>query len=203
MEEIDLEKSQLKKSTKVRHLTITSMLSALLIVLGITGLGYIPIPPFDTTIMHIPVIIGSILEGPIVGGILGFIFGLTSMFQAIKSPTPVSFIFLNPLVSILPRILIGITPWLIMKFFKFLKRDSFKISTAAFIGSFTNTIGVLSMIYILYFHEYIKILGVSEFAANSTFIALGLNGFISAGVSIAISLPVVLSIKKYKNNHSL
>lgn len=203
MEEIDLEKSQLKKSTKVRHLTITSMLSALLIVLGITGLGYIPIPPFDTTIMHIPVIIGSILEGPIVGGILGFIFGLTSMFQAIKSPTPVSFIFLNPLISILPRILIGITPWLIMKFLKFFKRDSFKISIAAFIGSFTNTIGVLSMIYILYFHEYIKILGVSEFAANSTFIVLGLNGFISAGVSIAISLPVVLSIKKYKNNHSL
>lgn len=177
------------------------MLSALMIVLGITGLGYIPIPPFDTTIMHIPVIIGSILEGPIIGGFLGLIFGLTSMFQAIKSPTPVSFIFLNPLVSVLPRILIGITPWLFIKIFKFIKKDSIKIIIATFIGSFTNTIGVLFMIYILYFYEYIKILGVSEFAANSTFIALGLNGFISAGVSIAISLPVITAIKKYKNKY--
>lgn len=196
-----MEKSQERKKFKARKITITGMLSSLLIMFGVTGLGYIPIPipPFHTTIMHIPVIIGSILEGPIIGGFLGLIFGLTSMFQAIKSPTPVSFIFLNPLVSVLPRILIGITPWLTIKLLKVIKKGSLKIIIATFIGSFTNTIGVLSAIYILYFYEYIRVLGISEFAANSTFIALTLNGFVSAGIAIAISLPVVSSIKKYKN----
>lgn len=199
MEELTLENVTVKNKTKVRRMTITGMLTALSLVLGISGLGYIPVPPFDTTIMHIPVIVGAILEGPIVGGFLGLIFGLTSIFEAIKSPTPVSFIFLNPLVSVLPRILIGITPWLCIKALTKLKKTSIKVVISTFIGSFTNTIGVLGMIYILYFNEYIKILGVSKLAANATFIALGLNGFISAGVAILISLPVILSVRRYQN----
>ena len=189
----------MQKELSLKSLTTIGVLGALSAVLGMTPLGFIPLGPISVTIMHIPVIIGSILEGPIIGGFLGLIFGLTSMFQAIKSPTPVSFIFLNPLVSVLPRILIGITPWLTIKLLKFIKKSSLKIIIATFIGSFTNTIGVLSAIYILYFYEYIRVLGISEFAANSTFIALTLNGFVSAGIAIAISLPVVSSIKKYKN----
>ena len=61
--------------------------------------------------MHIPVIIGAIMEGPVVGGFIGLIFGLFSIYQALTNPTPVSFVFLNPLVSVIPRILIGIVSY--------------------------------------------------------------------------------------------
>lgn len=92
----------------VKKLAVIGMLGAISVVLGMTPLGFIPIGPTRATTMHIPVIIGAILEGPIVGGFIGLIFGLFSMYQNMTSPTPVSFVFLNPLVSVLPRVLIGV-----------------------------------------------------------------------------------------------
>jgi uncharacterized membrane protein len=56
----------------------------------------------------VPVIIGAILEGPIVGLVLGLIFGLFSWFQAGVLGVVM---FQDPLVAILPRLFIGITAW--------------------------------------------------------------------------------------------
>ncbi len=75
-------------------MAIIGVLGAISIILGMTPLGFIPVGPTRATIMHIPVIIGgAIMEGPLVGGIVGLIFGLFSMFQAYTNPTPVSFVF--------------------------------------------------------------------------------------------------------------
>lgn len=94
--------------SKTRKLVIIGMLSSISIFMGLTGLGFIPIPPVKATIMHIPVIIGAIIEGPLVGGLIGLIFGLFSMYQSFTAPSPTSFIFWNPIISLLPRILIGV-----------------------------------------------------------------------------------------------
>lgn len=99
------------KALSIRKMTIIGVLGGISIVLGLTPLGFIPVGPTRATIMHIPVIIGAIMEGPVVGGLIGLIFGLFSIFQAVTSPTPISFVFLNPIVSILPRILIGISTY--------------------------------------------------------------------------------------------
>lgn len=101
------------KVLNVRRMAIVGVLGGISIVLGMTPLGFIPVGPTRATIMHIPVIIGAIMEGPIVGGLIGLIFGLFSVFQAMTNPTPVSFVFLNPVVSILPRVLIGIVTYYI------------------------------------------------------------------------------------------
>lgn len=113
-----------KNSFDTRKMTIIGVLGGISIVLGLTPLGFIPIGPTRATIMHIPVIIGAIMEGPIVGGFVGLIFGLSSMFQAVSNPTPVSFVFLNPLVSILPRILIGIVTHYVYSGFKKIGKKS-------------------------------------------------------------------------------
>jgi uncharacterized membrane protein len=103
------------KGLNVRKMAIVGILGSISIILGMTPLGFIPVGPTRATIMHIPVIIGAIVEGPVVGGIVGLIFGLFSVFQAVTNPTPVSFVFLNPLVSIVPRVLIGITSFYVYK----------------------------------------------------------------------------------------
>lgn len=107
-----------KKEVNVKRLTIIGVLGAISIVLGMTPLGFIPVGPTRATIMHIPVLIGAIMEGPVVGALVGLIFGISSIFQAITAPTPVSFVFLNPIVSILPRVLIGITTYYTYNFFR-------------------------------------------------------------------------------------
>ena len=62
--------------------------------------------------MHIPVIIGAIAEGPFVGAMVGLIFGVSSLLNAIlRNASPVAFVFYNPLISVLPRVLIGITSY--------------------------------------------------------------------------------------------
>lgn len=92
----------------VRQITIAGVLGAISIVLGMTPLGFIPVGMTNATTMHLPVILGGIVEGPVVGGLVGLIFGLSSLFNAMRNPTPLSFVFLNPLISVLPRVLIGV-----------------------------------------------------------------------------------------------
>ncbi len=114
--------SSKRKKIDIRKMTVIGVLGAICIVLGTTPLGFIPIGPTKATIMHIPVLIGAILEGPIVGMAIGLIFGLFSMFNALTNPTPISFIFLNPIVAILPRVLMGVGAYYIYSFFE--KRGS-------------------------------------------------------------------------------
>lgn len=101
-----------KKSISSRKLVTAAMLGAITIVLSLTPLGLIPLGFINATTMHIPVIIGAIAEGPVLGALVGLIFGVSSLLNALlRNPSPVSFVFYNPLISVLPRVLIGITSY--------------------------------------------------------------------------------------------
>ncbi|MBC2396949.1 ECF transporter S component [Clostridium tetanomorphum] len=179
-------------------MAIIGMLSAISILLGVSGLGFIPIPPVKATIMHIPVIIGSILEGPVVGGMIGLIFGLFSVIQAMTNPTPLFFVFINPVVSVLPRILIGIVSYYCYNMIRG-KHTSIKIGIGAAIGSLTNTFGVLGLMYLLYVERYAKVFNISVSAAKKGIIAIGFtNGLPEAAISVLITIPVVIAVKKLK-----
>lgn len=129
----------------VKEIAIIGLLGALTIILGLTPMGFIPVGPTRATIMHIPVIIGAILNGPLVGGLTGLVFGLFSLFNAIANPTPTSFAFIHPLVSILPRILIGIVAYYI---YQWTQKMPQKVTRFVF-----GLIWTLMMIYLLY-HTY-------------------------------------------------
>lgn len=186
-----------KRKFTTKQVTTIGILFAITIILGATGLGFIPIPPFKTTIMHIPVIIGGIIEGPIVGAMIGLLFGVFSIFQAINTPSPVSFIFMDPVIAVIPRMLIGVTAYYGYKLIK-TKSKKLNAAIAAAIGSYTNTLGVLGLIYIFYIDSYANALHISHTAAVNTLLALAANGFISAGAAIVITVPVVLAVKSLK-----
>lgn len=105
------------QSTPVRKIVISGVLGAVAIFLGWSHWGFIPwIAGAALTIMHVPVIIGAVLEGPWVGTAIGLIFGLFSLLQAILAPTgPVDVWFQNPVISVLPRLFIGVFAWLTYK----------------------------------------------------------------------------------------
>lgn len=193
-----MERTNVKTKFSTRKMAMVGMLSAISIFLGLTGLGFIPIPPVKATIMHIPVIIGAIIEGPIVGALVGGVFGLFSMYQAFTAPMPTSFIFWNPIIAILPRILIGIVAYYVYTFFKNkFKNKSISIGIAAVLGTLTNTVGVMGLTYIIYLERYSQTLGISRQAAT---VGIGtvitLNGSIEAIVSALISIPVIITISK-------
>jgi len=128
------------KTLSVRKIVIAGVLAAVAILLGVTRLGFIPVPTAagNATIMHVPAIIGGIMEGWLVGGIIGTIFGLFSFLQA---TTP---LFKDPLVAILPRIFIGITSYFAYVGLKKVN-EYVALIVAAVVGTLTNTILVLGM----------------------------------------------------------
>ena len=167
---------------RTRKIVITGVLSAISIFLGITRLGFIPwITGASLTIMQVPVIIGAVLEGPVVGLMIGLIFGVFSLIQAAIAPTGfVDPVFINPLVSILPRLFIGPTAWL---FYRLLKKWEIPaLITSGALGSLTNTILILTVI------------GVYGFARWSELLALFVFNGLPEAIASAILVVAVVSI---------
>ena len=190
-----------KSKLTVRQMAIVGMLSGVSIFLGVTKLGFIPLPAMNATILHLPVIIGGILEGPLVGGLIGLIFGLFSMFQAITAPTLTSFMFLNPIIALIPRVLIGVWSYYIYKVFK-TKKDTFKLTITAFLASMINTIGVLGLGYLIYADKLSSIWGLtSNKAVGLACLTIGAtNGIPEAIVAAVIVTPIIISMKKIKKS---
>ncbi|MBX9139026.1 MULTISPECIES: ECF transporter S component [unclassified Clostridium] len=195
-------KRNTNSSSKTRRLVLIGALGGISIFLGISGLGLIRLPIFSLTIMHVPVIIGALLEGPIVGIAVGLIFGLFSMYQNITAPGLTSFIFWNPIVALIPRMLIGIVAYYSFKLLKSkIKSTGVCAGFAAILGTLTNTIGVLGLTYILYLDRYAQAREISREAVAGTLLTVGLtNGVPEAIVSALITIPIVVTMLKIKRN---
>jgi uncharacterized membrane protein len=120
---------------------VAGVLGAIAIVLGVTRWGFITLPNISgaATIMHIPVIIGAVLEGPVVGVLVGLIFGVFSMLNDTTG------LFTNPMVSVLPRLVIGLTSWLVYRSLAGVNVD-LAAAAAGVVGTLTNTILVVGML---------------------------------------------------------
>lgn len=195
-----MERNYINSRFSVRQMAMVGMLSAISIFLGLTGLGFIPIPPVKATIMHIPVIIGAIVEGPIVGALVGLVFGLFSMYQNFTAPGPASFIFWNPIIALVPRILIGIVAYYVYTIIKKkIKNQSVSIAIASICATLINTIGVLGLTYVFYLERYSAILGINPKTAGVAIATIGAtNGIPEAVVSAVISVPVIIALLKIK-----
>lgn len=178
-----------KKSNKLstRQIVVIGILGAITVVLGMTPLGFVPIGPLNATTMHIPVLIAAFIEGPVVGAFVGLIFGLSSLFNAITRPTPISFVFYNPLISIAPRILLGLIAYVLFAAFKRIDGKRLKI------------LGMVAWVAVIGFliAGIIKNIGAEKmgagFALNIAFLLLSLGLLYLLARSEAKSSAVVLA----------
>ena len=60
-----------KRKMDTRYMATLAMFCGVLLVMGMTGIGFIPLPVIKATTMHIPVILGAVLLGPAAGAVLG------------------------------------------------------------------------------------------------------------------------------------
>lgn len=188
-------KADTSKKLGLRQIAVVGMLSSISIVLGLSGYGFIMLPTIKATILHIPVVIGAILEGPIVGALIGLIFGLFSIFQNMINPGVLSFAFYNPLVSVVPRVLIGIVSYYVYKLVR-LKSQTLRIGIGAAAGTITNTFGVLSMIYILYAARYAEINNIPVSGTAKVILGIAVaHGIPEIIIAIMVTIPAVLALK--------
>ncbi|GAA2903963.1 ECF transporter S component [Enterococcus pseudoavium] len=205
------------KENNVRSFTLTAMFLAIMIILAVTPLGFIPIGPINATTMHIPVIIASIVLGPRIGAGLGAVFGVISLTRATILITPMSFVFspfiANPLtnqgdwraiiVAIIPRILIGVVPYFVYKgLHHLLKQKARPVSlfVAGVAGSMTNTILVMNLIFFFFKDSYANVLQITADAVYGVILGIifgsGLVEAAVAGIATMGVCAVLLRLMK-------
>lgn len=141
-----------KNVSRTRKLVLTAALSALIIVLGITKLGLIPLgPAASITILHVPIILAACLCGLPSALFTGAVFGIMSLVQAAMSPSGVlDPLFVNPLCSVLPRMLTGLVAWALWFAFNKLPKLPKTVSAGitAFLSTACHTLLVIGCLYI-------------------------------------------------------
>lgn len=166
--------------SNVKRIVTTGALGAVTIILSVTPLGMIPwFAGASLTTMHIPVIVAAVLEGPAAGTVVGLIFGVTSLVRAAVAPTTVlDPLFTNPLLSVLPRLLIGLAAWGAFRLFRG-KLTPLAAGVAGAVGSMVNTVFVLLMLYVV---------GL-DLVASANNVATGAVPAMLAAVAVANGLP--------------
>lgn len=142
------------KNNQVYHKVLYALFTAIIIVQNfVPFLGYIPIGPLNLTIIHVTVIIAALTLGPSGGAIVGGIWGGITFVRAFVWPTSplAAIVFVNPLVSVLPRILIGVVTGYVFRWLTHKMRQQYlALGIAGLLGSLTNTFLVLGQIYLFY-----------------------------------------------------
>ena len=196
----------MSKRTQNQQMVLTALFTAIIILMAfVPFLGYINLVLIKATLIHVPVIIGSIILGPKKGGFLGFVFGATSLINNTINPSLLSFAF-SPFYSFdggsgnfwslvicfVPRILVGVIPYFIYKGIKKISPngkgiDFLALPVASIVGAFTNTILVMGLIYVCFANEFAA---AKKIAVDAVFgIILGIVG--TNGVPEAIVAAIL------------
>lgn len=185
------------KGFGTRQIVVSGALGAVAVVMAMTPLGYLPwFGGASLTIMHIPVIIAAVLEGPVAGTVVGLIFGVTSMVKAATAPVgPLDPLFANPLVSVLPRLFIGIAAWLVYRLFRG-KLSPLASGAAGLVGSMINTVLVLAMLGLVGAAQLTGLFGVPAGGLPAVLASIALTNGVVEAVAAAIITGSVVSAWK-------
>lgn len=144
----------MKRRQQIQRSTIRSILIAIIILQDfVPFLGNIPVGPLSITTMHVTVIIAAIVVGPVDGAIIGGVWGILTWVRAFVAPSsPLApLVMINPLVSVIPRIMIGLVAGYLYRWLARLsKQPRLAMILAGIAGSLTNTGLVLGAIAIFY-----------------------------------------------------
>lgn len=193
-----------RKKMDTRYMATLAMFCGILLVMGATGIGFIPLPVIKATTMHIPVILGAILLGPAAGAVLGGVFGLCSIWANTTSPGLLAFAF-SPFMTTegLPgvlkslwialgcRILLGvIAGWLWKGMKRVLKQDYLALPVTAAISTICHTILVMGSIYLLLAQQYAQAKNV----AITAVFGLVMGTVTASGIPEAIIAAVLVTV---------
>ena len=118
----------------VAYLVRLAVLTAILVLMSFTPLGYLNVGVVSITFNVLPVAVGAIVLGPSAGAFLGFVFGVTSYAQCFMGNAfGAALLQINPVLTgilcIIPRILEG---WLSGLLFAAFKGKKEKAPAAAY-----------------------------------------------------------------------
>ena len=201
----------MKNKKDTRWKVTVALMVAIVLLLANTPLGLIQLPIIKATTVHIPVIIGAIVLGPMAGAILGATFGICSIISNTTAPTLLSFAFSPFLapdmvgmakalwIALGCRILLGVTAgwlWILVKKIRIPKIIT--LAGVGFVSSMLHTIYVMGSIFLLLAAQYAEAKDVATTAVfglvMGTVTASGIPEAIAAAILVAAIGKVVLKV---------
>ena len=199
------------RNEQIKKIAFTGIIIALIIVMSFTMLGFITISSgASITLVHIPLLIGSIVLGKKYGAILGLVFGVCSLilaFMNVSTNAP----FTNPIVSIIPRVLFGFMISPIDNLIKkCIKNDIVSTVLSLCLCTLIHTIIVLVPMYIVWRTGFY--FGVADYTAaygdgtgvNLFALIFGIllaNGLIEIALAGVIGTPIAMAMKFVLNKN--
>lgn len=162
-----------KSNFKTSKLTFLGVMLALTVVF--VALTALPTMSASMALLiFIPTIVTSIIQGPVDGAVMGFLAGAVTLMRALLAPaSPLDYLFINPLVAILPRIFIGIVPYYVYVVFKKLvKSEAVSLFIAGASGALVNTGLVILALYLIYHQKIVE--ASIQFGIGDTFASFAL-----------------------------
>ena len=179
------------------HLVLTALFVALVLLLGFTPIGMIPLGFIYVSILCTPVVVGTLLLGLKSGLLLGLSFGAVSAINAIVKPSSLVAVLmaaspaLTMVMCFLPRLLVPVVAWLVYRMIskgEYAKKRA--VPFAAIAGSLTNTILYLGLMLAFY-----ALMGIDS---TSVLALIGGTGLIAGGleavVAALIATPVLAAL---------
>ena len=148
----------MKTGNRSRQTTLLGLLTAVLMVLSMTPLGYLNIGPLAISFNMIPVAVGAAALGPVGGAVLGAVFGMTSFLQCLgiggSSAMGVILFDINPLFAFIqrfvPRVMTGFLTGLIYRGVRKFAGAPVAGSVAGFFAALLNTVLFMGALVLLY-----------------------------------------------------
>ncbi len=193
-------------SVKTRNMVLTAVIAAIIILMAfVPYVGYINLVVIKATLIHVPVIIGSVVLGPKKGAFLGFVFGVTSLINNTFNPSLLSFAFSpfysggnlwSVVICFVPRMLIGVVSYYVFRGIMKLGREKKSVEylalpVAGVAGALTNTLLVMNMIYFCFSSQFAAAKEIAVSAVYNVIVGIIFaNGVPEAIVAAVLTLAI-------------
>lgn len=185
-----------------RVLAVNALLATLIVIFTMIPLSFGPVS--IALLMLLPVIVGSEIEGWRTALFTGFFLGVMSLINSFVMPLPTAPLFNNPMISVFPRIFVGLAAYFVYKgmtrLTKKLKNRTLAKSLSSYFGAvaavLTNTGLVIGMIWAFYYGKT-----AGGIAINAEFFTalISLNFVLEIVIVPLVSVPIVLAVTKSLN----
>ena len=182
-----------------------ALLSAIIVIMAYTPLGFLKVGLVEITFITIPVIVGAIVIGPGAGAFLGTLFGALSFAQCFgMSAFGAGMLGISPLraflVCVPTRLIMGLLCGLIYKTFKKGKSNLPAISVSSLCGALLNTILFVGTFILLYSNtDFFKEMAQGKNLVAFVGMFVGLNGLIEAIACFVIASAVCKALLLLNN----
>ena len=192
----------------VQYLTQLAILVAVEIVMKLIGLGSVPVGPLYMSFLTVPIAVGAMTMGPTAGAILGGVFGLVSMKDAITGASVMTgaFFQISPIntfvLCVVMRVLMGFCVGLIFKALRFIdRRGGWSYFIGALSAPLLNTLFFMGYIVLVFYHtEFIQSKVADLGAVNPLmFVVLlvGVQGLVEAIVCCAAGGVITRAVSSF------